>query len=287
MNPFESTLVSALREQARETAMNTDLNNGVDILENRLDDVDRSRRRRQVIGGLAAAAAAVAAIAFLALGRPTAAPPVDPGPTTPASVRTWASTDDGSSTTAFGRPLSFALPQVLSDASFVTNETPAWISLAQSYCAGTADDPCADGQDVKLRVIAPVQIYDPAFAPDPSPMPGYEAYVRFIESLNGKHSVQSEHRELVVDGHDVTVLSVVTSGNPDGAIGCDAVGLPRDQCWGYAAVPVDPAYLRLAIIDQGRTPVIMWLEVNASNPDRQRFAAEFDRTLTTVRFAVG
>ena len=58
MNAFESTIVAALRDEAQEIAMSADLNEGRDILESRLDDVDRGRRRRQIVGGLTVAAAA-------------------------------------------------------------------------------------------------------------------------------------------------------------------------------------------------------------------------------------
>lgn len=105
MNAFESTLVAALRDEAQEIAMSADLNEGRDILESRLDDVDRGRRRRQIVGGLTVAAAVVAIVGVAVLQRPsTAAPPVtgplptsaSPSPTqsssTPSPQGVWTAT---------------------------------------------------------------------------------------------------------------------------------------------------------------------------------------------------
>lgn len=284
MSLFESTLITALRDEAEEIAMSTDLNEGREVLDSRLDDIDRGRRRRQIVLGSVAAAAAVAAVAYFAVGRPVAAPsPGDPTPAPTAAVRLWSSTPLGASSTAFVRPVSFELPPLLSSSSFIASERPTWVSIAQDLCTGSASEPCPDGRDVKLRVLAPVTIYEPGRA-DASPMPGFPAYVAFLESLAGPGTTMSDRRETEVDGHPAVVLTVVTSGSDSWAIACDAVDLPIDQCWGYGGAGVEPAHLRLAVIDAGATPVVMWLESNASSPEAARVDAELDRVLTTVQF---
>jgi hypothetical protein len=137
MNPFESTLVSALRDEAQEIAMSTDINEGREVLDHRLDHIDSRRRRWQVVGGLVAVAA-VAALAFVAVGRPTSAPtPPAASSSPPGSL-----TAPRATTVAFEPTLSWQPPAWITDFSIRTSERTGHATWETSddcgsRCAGT------------------------------------------------------------------------------------------------------------------------------------------------------
>lgn len=93
MNPFESTLASALRDEAQEIAMSTNLNDGRATLDRNLDNVDASGRRRRWITGLVAVAVVGAVVAVMVgVSRPTATPV--PPATSPSLSAPASSSDD-------------------------------------------------------------------------------------------------------------------------------------------------------------------------------------------------
>ena len=287
MTPFESTLATALRDEAREITMSTDLNDGLDVLENRLDDADRDRRRRWVVAGAAAAAAAVAILGIAALLRSPSAPPPATQPSPTVEGRSWSSAPLDASPESFRRPLSLRLPPLLTASSFTDHEKPAHVILGQGegVCDATLSSPCADGQDAFMVILDPRTIYDPSKAPASSPVPGYAAYVAFIDSLNDPGWTTSDRATTTTaDGHKVTLWTVAGDGVHNGAIGCAAAGDALGSCFGSYDPTAQPTVARFAVVDVGATPVVMWMELNATNPRLPDMVRQFDHMMTTVRF---
>lgn len=287
MSSFESTLATALRDEAREITMSTDLNDGLDVLENRLDDVDRTRRRRWVAAGAAAAAAAIAVLGIAALLRSPSTPPPATQPSPTAEGRSWSSTPASDSPTAFRRPLSLRLPPLLTASSFTEHEKPAHAILGQGEgtCDATLSSPCPDGQDAFMVILDPKSIYDPRKAPASSPMPGYAAYVSFIDSLNDPGWTTSDRSTTTTaDGHRVTLWTVAGDGIHNGAIGCNAAGDALESCFGSYDATAQPTVARFAVVDVGATPVVVWMDLNAANPKLPDMVRQFDHMMTTVRF---
>ena len=287
MTLFESTLATALRDEAREIAMSTDLNDGLDVLEDRLDDVDRSRRRGYVVGAMVAVAVAAALVAAAVLLRPVSSPPPATHPSPTAEGRGWSSTPSSASTSAFRRPLSLRLPPLLTASSFTDNERSAYVVLAQGQgtCSATTADPCSNGEDAFLAILDPKSIYDPAKAPASSPMPGYAGYVSFIDSLRGPDWTQANRATTTTaDGHKVTLWTVGGDGIRNGAAGCNTDIDPIEKCWGTYDATAQPTVSRFAVVDVGATPVVMFMDLNADNPNLPEMVRQFDHMLTTVRF---
>ena len=288
MTLFESTLATALRDEAREIAMSTDLNDGLDVLENRLDVIDRHRRRRYVVGALVAVAATIALIAVAFTLRPVSAPPPATHPSPTAEGRVWFSTPPSASSMVFRRPVSLRLPPILTARSFTDNEMPAYVILAQGQgsCSASKADPCSNGEDAFLAVLDPKSIYDPAKAPASSPMPGYAEYVAFIDSLSGPDWAESNRATTTTaDGHEVTLWTISGDGVHNGAIGCNTDIDPIENCWGSYDATAQPTVARFAAIDIGTTPVVMFMDLNADNPDLSDMVRQFDHMMTTVKFS--
>lgn len=267
MNPFESTLVTALRDEALETAMNTDLNEGRDILENRLDDVDRGRRRWMVVGGALAATAAVAAIAYLALGRPVASPePADPTPSPSAT----ASETFRSSKFAF--PFTARAPQWVSEAlDEPTSENLRHVTW--NRCEGNI---CIGLTFLSLSVLDPFGLEERS----DTAMPGYDAYLDYLDSLvaSGKATI-SDRIDRTIDGRPAIVMTVMPlSEVPDG-VGCEAGDGTTDDCWDF----IEGVATRMAVVDVGSSnPLVILTRTPPDNVNGPAWTAQFDPMLDSV-----
>jgi hypothetical protein len=260
MNPFESTLVSALRDEAQEMAMSTDLNEGRDVLDNRLDDVDRGRRRWHVAGGLAAAAAAIGVIAFLAVGRPTAAPPANPTPT-PSSL------SNHYSSSQFALPFAMDLPAWITDNPGTRrNDTPAYTIWV--HCPD-------DSNCVGLTVTRYTNLPDKSgFAG--SPMSSYTSYLAYLEDLaNGGSIAITGKSETTIDGLPATSFTIEAGGDaPKGAMGCSSGGECDDFLGSGHYVVVD--------LGEG-APLSIWSRTG-NRPD---WVAQMDAVLPSFRLLKG
>lgn len=267
MNLFESTLVTALRDEARETAMNTDLNEGRDILESRLDDVDRGRRRWMVAGGALAATAAVAAIAYLAVGRPVAAPePADPTPIpSPTASETFRSSE-------FAFPFTARPPLWVAEAlDEPTSENLRHVTW--NRCEG---DVCIGLTFLSLSVLDPFGLEERT----DTAMPGYDAYLGYLDSLvaSSKATI-SDRIDRTIDGRPATVMTVMPlSDVPDG-VGCEAGDGTTDDCWDF----LEGVATRMAVVDVGSSnPLVILTRTPPSNPDAAAWIAQFDPMLDSV-----
>jgi hypothetical protein len=271
MNPFESTLVAALHDEASEIAMSADLNEGRDVLDNRLDDVDRGRRRWQVVGGLVAAVAAVGVVAFLAVGRPTAAPQPG-GPTPTASTSNPGSlTAPAVTTVAFEPTVSWEPPAWITAFSIRTSERTGHATWETS---GECGDGCAGTGFVKVRSV---KQYPSEQVIDVATPTRYLAYLRSLVAA-GVLTV-SDERSVTVGGLTGTAFTSDELRSVDDALGCvgeDGVSdcYRIDKGWTSQVVVLD---------DDGDTMVVV-SSTRSDNPDRALYEAQFDAALASVRF---
>lgn len=273
MNLFESTLSDALRDEAQEIAMSTDLNDGRDILECRLDEIDRGRRRRQIVVGALAAAAAVAAIAFLAVGRPVAAPsPGGPTPSPTASPTTLRSAAFASSEFAF--PFSVLTPAWVTEAlDRPTSENARHVTW--NRCEG---DVCIGLTFLSLSKLDPFSLQQRADAA----MPGYQGYLDYLDSLvaDGKVSYEMQG-SMQVGGRPATLLTVLPLTDIPRGVGCEAGDGSKDDCWDF----FEGVETRMAIVDVGSSnPLVILTRTPPSNPDGPTWTAQFAPMLKTVQF---
>ena len=169
MNAFERTLAAALRDEAGEIAMSTDINAGREALDDKLDNVDRGRRRW--LWGVGAVLVAVAAVvlAFVVTSRPVArpAPPVDRVTPSP------------SATLAFRVETSLMTPNVTAD-------LPYWTALASNVDQGVGYDvfdqfdcgssPCPSDKQLKIRFMTVKQMYRPQDGRTMTKNPSFSVY---------------------------------------------------------------------------------------------------------------
>jgi hypothetical protein len=266
MNPFESTLVSALHDEATEIAMSADLNESREILDHRLDHVDRGRRRWQVAGGLVAAAAAVAAIAFFAVGRPAAAPqPTDPSPSASAL------TGGPHTSVAFVPTVSWNPPGWTTTQSIQTSERTDHATWETS---GECGQRCAGAGFVNVRTV---KEYPSGQVISVQKSADYLAYLRTLEAAG--ILTLSKARAASVGGLSGTAFTSVERLSREDVFGCagddgvsDCYG--TDAGWTTTVVVLD---------NRGQTMVVV-AGTPTDNPDRALYEAQFQAALDTVRF---
>lgn len=271
MNLFESTLSDALHHEAQEIAMSADFNDGRDSFETRLDDVDRDRRRRQIVLGVLAAAAAVAAIAFFAVGRPVAAP-TPGGPTPSPTASPTAIRSAAFSSSAFAFPFSVLTPAWVTEAlDEPTSENSRHVTW--NRCEG---DICIGLTYLSLSKLDP-------FGLEPrkdTAMPDYQGYLDYLDSLvaDGK-AVYEGQSGIEVGGRQGELLTLMPLTDiPDG-VGCEAGDGSSEDCWDF----FEGVATRMAIVDVGSSnPLVILTRTPPDNPDGDRWVAQFDPMLKTV-----
>jgi hypothetical protein len=272
MNPFESTLVSALHDEASEIAMSADLNEGREILDHRLDDVDRGRRRWQIVAGVVAAAAAIAAVAFVAVGRPAAAPQ----PTDPTSSPTSSPSRTGSAafeSSQFAFPLTVRTPQWVTESM----DAPTSENLRHVTWNRCENDICIGLTFLSLSKLDPFSLVPR----DDTAMPGYRSYLDYLDSLvaDGKATI-TERGSRQVGGRPATVLTVTPLTEVPDGVGCEAGDGTSDDCWDF----FEGVATRMAVVDVGSAnPLVILTRTPPDNVNGPTWVAQFDPMLDTVR----
>lgn len=277
MNDLDRAIVATLQAEASEASMRTDTPGELDRLDERLDGVDRTRRRWQWGAAAAAVAVAAAVVAFVVMGRPTAAPappitsptPSSPSPTIPFRAVTTSMTPN------------------------LTADLPYWAALAtsggqgvgyanydQADC-GTSACP-SDGQR-KIKMLTVVQMYRLQDGPRITRNPSYAVDLAAWEAIPSLgYGTVSDRTTTKVDGRPAVVLTVSATKDMPGLAACDSPSAPAVDCF---APQKDRTY-RIAIVDQGpgEPPTLLWESTNADDPALDDVLAEFDTWLATVRF---
>ena len=255
MNDYELALVTALRAEAEEIAMSIDSHRAADEFESRMEHADRSRRA--VYWVAAAAAIVVIGVAALLAGNwsDESAPVMPGGPTRsdpPAEGTTYTST-------------SFVVPFTVTLPSWLPGEPGSGQSKTNNVYWETR--PCTStSQDCwhKKRAVtfsSPFAIHRPGTA-GPQPVPNYEDYLAFLDSLETTSGLSiTERASTSVDGRPTTVMTLTASRIPDDArFICDqSEGTAKFDKLDDCPFPDVGRPLRLAVVNNGTTPLVIWL----------------------------
>jgi len=266
MNELETAITATLQAEAEGAAMTTDTTHEHEILNDRLDDVDRHRRRITWVGAIAAAAAIVLVIVGVrTLGTSHIPEPVSPSPSSvPRHV-----------TTAFRPTVSLVVPAWVRDSTSVIS-TENDREAKWSVCDGG----CGKGPSSVLAVILVASVLDPR-----SPT-GYSAAnqpEKFLASLQRSEAAGSlaitDRSTTTVGGFPAIVLTIDERRNVSNGFGCEIA--PDQRCYDLSS-----DWDRLAVVDYHGSTLVLAASTNRSATDAVKadIAAQFDQMLTTVRF---
>ncbi len=252
MSTFEQTLATALHDESREISMSVDMSDGYEIVEQRMDSVDR-RRRVWTWVGVAAAVAAVVVAAVLV--RPAASPA---GLVEPASGPEFRTTQFQPGFTA---NLPAWVAEVMSRPTDETADTVTW-----NRCEG---EPVCIGLDAYTIRHLERDSTQPAT---------YDGYLTHLEGLrqDGAFAV-TDSRALTVDGRPATVLTMVTVGGTADGMGCFSVLRCQDFYERNVA--------RYAVIDTGGAPLVIGMRTFSANPQGQQWIDQLEGMLATMRLS--
>jgi hypothetical protein len=229
------------------------MNEGYEVVEQRMDAVDRHRRTWTWLG--AVAAVLVAGLVFLLVLRPAGAPvaPAQPGAGSGIVFRSL----------VFDRPFSLRLPgwyaEIGRDATTESEQRVVF-----NRCPG---DPVCVGLDVY------------AFTPDRAPGgSGTRAGVLArYESLAAEGSLRIRDRgDRLVGGLPATTFAVTVTHTVDEGLGC----FDNGTCEGF----YERNEARYAVIDAPGGLVVVGMRTFADNPRAAEWLAEFDGVLDGMRF---
>ena len=283
MNDYELALATALRAEAEEIAMSIDSHRATDEFESRMEHADRSRR--EVYWVAAAAAVVVIGVAALLGGNwsDESAPVMPGGPTRsnpPAAGTTYTST-------SFVVPFTVTLPGWLSGPP-----GPGQNGQTSSRNVYWETRPCTStSQDCwhRKRAVAfssPFAIYRPGTA-GPQPVPNYEDYLAFLDSLETTSGLSiTERASTSVDGRPTTVMTLTASRTPDDARPlCDqSEGTAKFDKLDDCMFPEVGRPLRLAVVNNGTTPLVIWLTGATDDAtDWPTLTQDFSTMLSSVR----
>ena len=131
--------------------------------------------------------------------------------------------------------------------------------------------------DRAVRFLIPVNVYRPGgTGPTPSP-PDYLHYL-LAQTDHGAHF--ADQTQTTVDGKPATIVTATVDHSLDGSLGCPDTVTPAHECFGLQPDLV----LRIAVVDTGTTPLLIWLRGPAGT-DMTADNASFAETLTTIRFS--
>lgn len=264
MNDLELAITASLRVDAEEASMKTDTNQEYEVLEGRLDEVDRHRRRRVWAGVTAAAAAVVLiALAVRALGGTPAPHPAGP---TPAPRFT---------STEFSPTTSLVLPAWIQDSPSVrsggNDGEVTWRSCWDGTCPGVEPS----GLLVFTVGSARTGRASPDFVPIRS---AADLLARFDEMQRLGEVTLSDRTPVVVDGHAGTMLSIEERATITDAFACEAAIGTR--CWDLNTGDWD----RIVVLDRGSQVLVLAASTSSTNPERASIQQQFEHMLPSVRF---
>ena len=179
-------------------------------------------------------------------------------------------------------PFSVSMPTWLSEHDVYSNgnysnnlASPHEMSWAQSRCS-----PCADGYDLALRFVSPSGIYLPGDVKERA-VPGYANYLVYLQEMESTYGLTITGTEqTTVGGRPATLMTLTPTQVVSGAsFACSKPDTRADDCWW----PTVGVTLRLAVVDVGKTPLLVWIKANAANPAWPAIAQDFDEMLGTVR----
>jgi hypothetical protein len=262
MTELETALVAALHAEAQEAAMTTDTPHEQQILESRLDELDRRTRTRRVVWTVVAVAAAVAVVAVGA--RALVKPPQAAAPAAPPPLF---------SSSGFGLPFTVeSLPSWLTTQSLTpTSESPEWVTWNRcpdngSECIGLSFNRYSSVDRDRRTAVS------------------YVDYVVYLDQLRraGKVTIDGR-RDTRVDGLPAVVLDVTARSDIAGGVGCHQLAFTECDDF-YADVPGRYAVVDTSGLDPSGAVFVVWTRAGAVGAPEQGWQQQFDQMLTTLRF---
>ena len=204
----------------------------------------RPMNRHSMIVGLAVLLGMTACGNAARSSEPASTPPTnatttdvtDDSTTTPATNE--AGTGSAYATKAFNLPLDVTLPGWLDPTPSV--EQPNFV---------TWQSPTADRA---VRFLIPVNVYPPG-GTGPTPPPSDYLHFLLAQTDHGAHF--ADQTQTTVDGKPATIVTATVDNSLDGSLGCPDTVTPAHDCFGLQPDLV----LRIAVVDTGTTPLLIWL----------------------------
>jgi hypothetical protein len=226
----------------------------------------RATSKHSMVLGIAAAL-----IAASACGSDTrsSTPDDSPSPPTTAIVSTAAVEVPGNTSTynskAFNMPFDITVPAWL--ATEPDDEQPNFVTWK------------AADADRAVRFLIPVNVYPPGGT---GTMPLPKDYLAYLLSQADHGAHFADTTETTVGGRPATIVTATVDNSLDGSLGCPAEGMAADDCFGLQPDLV----LRLAVVDSGDGPLLVWLRNNNSATDNQTNEVEsFETMLASIQFS--
>lgn len=243
--------------------MKTDTNQEYEVLEGRLDGIDRNRRRR-VWAGVAAAAVvvliALSARALLSDGEENAVSP------SPAPRFT---------STGFVPDTSLVLPPWIRQSQSLTSGG----DKTELYWRACWDETCPGVEPSTLLVFTVQSVRTGRATADFVPIRSSgELLARFDEMERLEEVTLSDRTPVVVDGHAATLISVQERSTITDGFACE--GTAGDSCFNLNTGDWD----RIVVLDRGSQVLVLAASTSSTNPERASIQQQFEQMLPSVRF---
>lgn len=267
MNDLDTAIAAALRVQAQEAAMSTDTPQEQQILESRLDELDRrsQRRSRRITWGALAAAAAV--LLLVVVGVRFAKAPGDDGVAVAPKPPLFTSS-------SFAVPFTVeSLPRWLTTQTLEpTSESAEWITWNRcpdnaTECIGLSFNRYTSvDRDARTAV-------------------SYLQYLVYLDGLGRSGKLTITNREDArVDGLPAVIYDITPKADLLGGVGCQQIVF--DECTDFFLdVPGRYAVVDTGSLDPSGAVFVVWTRAGAVAAPEQGWQQQFDQMLTTLRFA--
>jgi len=267
MNDLELAITATLRADAQEAAMSTDTSHEYELLEGRMDDLDRRHRRRVWVGAVAAAAAIVlVAVGVRALGPGGTPQPAGPGPSASPVPRF--------TSTAFTPVTSLVVPEWIRGSASVNS-----IGRAGELTWRACWEGCP-GVDASTMLFLGVQsVRTGRGSSEYTVVTSAQQFVDRLAEMQRLEEISlSDRTQVVVDGHPGTMFSVQEKATITDGFACEsALGT---SCFDLNAGDWD----RLVVLDYNSRVIVIAASTAANNPELPKIQAQFEQMLPTVRF---
>lgn len=242
--------------------MTTDSQHEQEILESRLDDLDRRTRTRRIVWGTVAAAAAVVVIGVGA----RAMQPVAPAPA--------ATQKPLFASTSFGVPFTVQyLPSWLTTDTLLTDgEALEWVNWNRcpqnlNECIGLSFNRFSSVQLAKSREKVT-----------------FASYLAYLDQLGASGKVDiTGRRETTVDGRRAVLLDITAPQALLSGLGCNELGSAQCDDF-FAEVPGRYAVVDTGSLDPTGAVLVIYTRAGGIGPAEAGWLEQFDQMLTTLRF---
>ena len=130
-----------------------------------------------------------------------------------------------------------------------------------------------------VRFLIPVNVYPPSGGGTVPPPKDYLTYL-LSQTDHGAHF--TDVTKTTVGGRPATIVTATVDNSLDGSLGCPNEGMAASDCFG-----LQPDFiLRIAVVDTGDKPLLIWLRNNVGAADNHTNETEsFTHMLTSLHFS--